>query len=758
MHSVSAKIAALVAGILLTIPIVSCSIFTDQITTHGISNSTNTNSLTTSPSISPRPILPNPIPVNNPNLANPSITTISLDQFNMYQEANVLAVRSSPVFVSYPGSCSPLTNVAGRSQNFVISANGVNGSVVLSDCFQNSQNTYGTSYLCPFKLALSCYNLVPSSFSSRVYLKSSTIGFTRPFQQNTGLQPIVITSPTYYAQAHYASSALTYGFYKDCSPEIPGHSNSNMNCAEPTGWVAELICCTMDPSYSRVVGAASSASLSFAEQADQAAVLDSLNGGALESATELGNDLLTIANHESRNGPIRALESFKNSPSTSIDQHSKTKSGFILQSYRNIVRSVANSTRAIKDKESLFAVYRGLYQTVIRLRLGGALPKPEDLVNSSIEDIEINIHTANSLILENSSSAVKGGNVQTISGVLRSATSNVNQTLACDGSDYGAGTGADAYYRILNAPAQNGIFSKTNFPLKPYLTCIKNQGARGTCTAFSIVAGMEMAVMQKYNLKINLSEQALYFQGKGVLDTAQEDQNTDEYNDFEYLNYSKNSGYRVPFENYWNYNPNYFLGACDNNIYNGRKNIEYCSYTPSQGMPVSAYQKDGVQLFGLLSQITNPNLGVKITRDNGFLNIPVLNLNNLSDFQFFVGALAASPVVFAVTMVNDSLISSNGFFPDPGSFQYPLPVGTYSGGHAMLAIGFVSNQTVFNFLGSSAPAYAQNNKSSPYNGYFIVKNSWGIGFGDGGIIYIPDSYIKNNIYWAYAITGIDLAR
>ncbi|MCS7069825.1 MAG: peptidase C1, partial [Meiothermus sp.] len=56
--------------------------------------------------------------------------------------------------------------------------------------------------------------------------------------------------------------------------------------------------------------------------------------------------------------------------------------------------------------------------------------------------------------------------------------------------------------------------------LTPFQTPVKDQGERGTCTAFAVVGALEAAYKRAYNLTLDLSEEFLNWQDKvNVLDT-----------------------------------------------------------------------------------------------------------------------------------------------------------------------------------------------------------------------------------------------
>src|SRR5690606_38905760 len=59
--------------------------------------------------------------------------------------------------------------------------------------------------------------------------------------------------------------------------------------------------------------------------------------------------------------------------------------------------------------------------------------------------------------------------------------------------------------------------------------------------------------------------------------------------------------------------------------------------------------------------------------------------------------------------------------------------GSY-GNHAVQIVGFLSNEEM------SKPGRTPVNVGG--GGYFIVKNSWGCGAGDGGYYYVPADYVS----------------
>ena len=72
--------------------------------------------------------------------------------------------------------------------------------------------------------------------------------------------------------------------------------------------------------------------------------------------------------------------------------------------------------------------------------------------------------------------------------------------------------------------------------------------------------------------------------------------------------------------------------------------------------------------------------------------------------------------------------------------------GSY-GGHALQIVGFLSNFTLNGDLFNDAHG----------GGYFIIKNSWGCGAGDGGYYYVPADYVSR-LFGTLSVLDFDARR
>jgi hypothetical protein len=308
--------------------------------------------------------------------------------------------------------------------------------------------------------------------------------------------------------------------------------------------------------------------------------------------------------------------------------------------------------------------------------------------------------------------------------------------------EYGVHWGMDLESLEVNSPqvgyAANGImrFAPKVFPHTGQytpnfsnVTSVKDQGPRGTCTAFATASAIEATALTSFSLPTNLSEQALY--GFGLLgDTSV----NDGYYSGDYLSAMGNGSYSaVPYEASWDYNRAIsrwspyttppFADSCDG--YGSA-----CSETIGEDPLVCTSS----QCF--YAYPVPANDGIKVTSSSAIVLPTAVSVLQMG-----------YPVILEFTTTSD--------FEHPGAGGYVNYTGnsTSLGGHAVHAVGYLTNLQVvagatlagIDILGVPLAAGG---------GYFIIKNSWGDGFGDGGYVYVPYSYVQQNLTAAYSINDV----
>lgn len=271
----------------------------------------------------------------------------------------------------------------------------------------------------------------------------------------------------------------------------------------------------------------------------------------------------------------------------------------------------------------------------------------------------------------------------------------------------------------------NGLYKNLHWPQKYFTTSTKNQRRRGSCTGFALTSATETLVAVRDGRWVNLSEQFLYNKIKTSWDADDYDEGAPTADVAEEFS---TSGYRLPFEDLWNYNPSPdravgssaseeedFVGSCVG--YDER-----CSNTTHQSQFFCTEENGTIYCGG---KPPSNNEGYKISSsyllwENGD-DFPLNTIRNL--------LANGRPMVVALEVtrgMRGNRLDPNGFLVD-----YDDEV---LGGHAIHLVGYLSNSKIKEKL-PNAPTGAGG-------GYFILKNSWGQCYGDGGLVYIPVNWAK----------------
>lgn len=297
------------------------------------------------------------------------------------------------------------------------------------------------------------------------------------------------------------------------------------------------------------------------------------------------------------------------------------------------------------------------------------------------------------------------------------------------GSSPSQGGDASPYY----STPSTSLWAQKCFPLKYVTTRVRSQGRRGSCVSFGITGAVEAMIRRDHGEYVNLSEQFLYGRAKQIWFPSIYG---DGLHTLPTLATMQSSVFRYPFEQDWDYNPSwsrvdvtsFYVLSCDG--YMGEMcsdanhqaeyvctsvgGWEFCAYVdPAHTIPASS----GYAIGGI-SSIQDPGaLGVAWAKASVALGIPVV-------------------FCFSVPQTSLSSVSADGYVP--------YIVGeTAKGGHCTVIVGWVENAD----LPAGAPP-------SIGNGYFIVKNSWGTNFADGGYVYVPDTWVSTWGTGMYTISGV----
>ena len=293
---------------------------------------------------------------------------------------------------------------------------------------------------------------------------------------------------------------------------------------------------------------------------------------------------------------------------------------------------------------------------------------------------------------------------------------------------------ADNSGAVCNPSVASGVVANFSFPLKPNLSTVKNQGNRGSCTAFAVTSAVETARSVGGGGIPNYSEQDLYYRAKAQwsgltnygdgLDVATT------------LDLAASESYRFANEGSWPYNPAFSRLDIAGSLY-----LNSCvGYTFSPGGLISNYCSDTAHQGGQMC------IG-----NTCYYNSPVgTGTGSRVSSTFDIGVNLA--LIKAYLGIKKSLVMS---FVVPNSFKTPM-VGGYVnaiqfeptvGSHAIHVVGTIDNATLA-VVRPGAPAGGGG-------GYLILKNSWGSCYADGGFVYLAYSSMAA---FGYAVRVADVVN
>jgi C1A family cysteine protease len=343
-------------------------------------------------------------------------------------------------------------------------------------------------------------------------------------------------------------------------------------------------------------------------------------------------------------------------------------------------------------------------------------------------------------------------------GVLRLVPTPLAERLACD-LEVGAsatpninslsGFGDQTQSPVDITPSVVGIFSNFNFPSKHLLSCVKNQGSRGTCHVFAATSAVEELIARDTGKLVNLSEQDFMENLKLLWSPSYYGDGGDAGWD---IWKAATVGYYFAFEKQWDYNPSLsqpgppafeYQHSCENYPYPLPPGAEPgCSNSAPQA-PAYCTLATGTQFIC------------------GF--IPAF-IAERSPYSAVAGTSIWNPrspdgsvdLIYLSLAHNDAVVMC---FNVTNNFEAALTIGvieysaadnmTSLGGHCVHIVGFVSNEDL-----AANPTIAWAGPGSG-GGFFIVKNSWSTQFGDAGYGYLPVDYVKANAWSIYSVGAVN---
>lgn len=391
-----------------------------------------------------------------------------------------------------------------------------------------------------------------------------------------------------------------------------------------------------------------------------------------------------------------------------------------LQGLGVMAAVAADADRRANSVDNALALYQLSYD-LVPPEVAAQLPTPASLEGKPLADVQAALALLNDLL-----GAVPGLDATWLEPQARAPG---NAELASQS----AGSGVDT-----DACTPSGFVARLWFPLKSFISPIRNQARRGTCWAFTAVGAVESRELVQNGSAVNLSEQFLV--NKVKRDWAAADY-SDGYDANAALDQLVNHGQKLPPESAWTYNQSWnrasgesgsaanYVGAC--NPYGNAPSGGWCSETAHQS-PVYCTTVLLWDYCGYYT-VTYSGAGVDAGRStvvwssgqpfdlNNYRNLLAQGHVLMASFPVYEGFMAAPAGVVADYAKQRK--------DDKGN----LVAGSY-GGHAVQIVAFFSNADL------STPSYTYDIGGG---GYFVVKNSWGCA-GDGGYWYVPADYVRQH--------------
>jgi hypothetical protein len=350
-----------------------------------------------------------------------------------------------------------------------------------------------------------------------------------------------------------------------------------------------------------------------------------------------------------------------------------------------------------------------------------------------------------------------------------------------------------------STPDPKGIYGNFDFSNKGALTCVKDQGTRGTCGVFAATSAIEELIALNTGTHVNLSEQD-YWEQLTLLFTTPPELDNDGYDAGFAIKQALLNQYRFAYERQWDYNPAWdhpstctagspscYANTCDN--YPAPPAEPACSNSSPQATQVCLPFRHG-SLCGFAAAslparspyALGPGMSVGaslegdvVATGTGSVVGSVSNLWNPSGLTYAPGCTGCPPVfgggphpnlsvglMILALVFNETVIlgfeETSAFGPStyvPFATPSTSPVTntlcalhlldlcTDAGGHNIHVVGFVANEELLAKIPTATPGSG--------GGYFILKNSWGPCAGDVGFYYMPVDYVKARAQSIYAV-------
>jgi C1A family cysteine protease len=342
-------------------------------------------------------------------------------------------------------------------------------------------------------------------------------------------------------------------------------------------------------------------------------------------------------------------------------------------------------------------------------------------------------------------------------------------------------------------PQPFGLYANFDFVNKNAVSCVKDQGNRGTCGVFAATAAVEELIALNTGTHVNLSEQD-FWENLTLNYTSPPQLFSDGYDAGDALSEALVNNYQFAYENQWDYNPSYsqpveppppappvyeYVNTCENYPFpllepacsdSSPQAVEFCTYSDRFHTEECAFLNTALPARSPYS--IGP--GSFFAPDQAMASSKSSVVGSITDIWIASGVppspcpscppaygtgphpnITVNNMILALVMNNTVILGfeeTDGF----GMYYYTPccdsgPGGdllTDAGGHNIQVIGYIDNM----YVNSVMPPPPDGPGPALGSGYFILKNSWGACAGDGGYFYMDTDYVKKRAQAVYVVT------
>jgi hypothetical protein len=448
----------------------------------------------------------------------------------------------------------------------------------------------------------------------------------------------------------------------------------------------------------------------------------------LESKTDLSEEVIALL------AESRAAANINGAPSATLPDGQKV----VLIDLGSRIEKAAQDYRLARDPANALAAYAMSY-SLLPDALKSQVPAPATLQGGTLAQINAaaqQLDAALSALLDIDNTRLDP-DAPIPTAPLGAIPAERMSAMSASAMSVGPGNGVDNNGNC----APTGYAKRFWFPLRSFVSPVRNQAKRGTCWAFAAIGAVESRERVQNNNAADLSEQFL-------VNKVKREWYANDWVDggsaAGALNAAVDRNQALLSEAGWTYNPatgrpanafdadvvgtsESYTGAC--NGYGG-----WCSPTAHESQESCATVL-GFDFCGYNKMVFN-GPGVAASRVR-------LIWTNDATFNFRLDtyrALLASGVSLLASFpvyVGIQNVPATGIVSDYRKKQMLADgsvVDGSAGGHLVQIVGFISNEEL------SFPGVAPSTGNG--GGYFIIRNSWGCGAGDAGYYYVPADYVS----------------